>query len=156
VERQITGFHRDEEGHWVADLDCGHARHVRHAPPLTNRPWVLEEASRAERLGRLLECARCAALEWPAGFEPYRRTPVFESATIPAALRADHATKAGVWARIHVLRGRLRFRMQEPAREEELSPARDGIIPPQARHRVEPLGDVAFFIEFHRRAPTRA
>ena len=150
MQRRISGFHRDEESHWVADLDCGHARHVRHLPPLSSRPWVLEEASRSERLGTLLDCLRCDALEWPADFEPYRRTAIFDNATIPEALRADHATKAGVWARIHVLRGRLRLRRHEPALEEELSPGRDGIIPPEARHRVEPLGDVAFFVEFHR------
>ena len=153
MQRRNTGFHRDEESHWVADLDCGHARHVRHAPPLSSRPWVLEEASRAEHLGTLLECVRCDALEWPADFEPYRRTPVFDAATIPEALRADHATKAGVWARICVLSGRLRFRMQQPPRDEELTPTHGGIIPPQAPHCVEPLGEVAFIIEFHRRAP---
>jgi tellurite resistance-related uncharacterized protein len=153
VQRRITGFHRDEESHWVAELDCGHARHVRHLPPLSSRPWVLEEASRAERIGTPLECARCDALEWPDGFEPYRRTPVFDAATLPKALRADHALKAGVWGRIHVLSGRLRFRMQQPPRDEELTPERGGIIPPEAPHSVEPLGEVAFFIEFHRRAP---
>jgi tellurite resistance-related uncharacterized protein len=155
VQRRITGFHRDEEAHWVAELDCGHARHVRHIPPLSSRPWVLEEVSRAEHLGTPLECVRCDALEWPSDFEAYRRTAIFENATIPEALRKDHATKPGVWARIHVLRGRLRLRMQEPALDEELSPDRDGIIPPQSRHRVEPLGDVAFFVEFHRRAAGR-
>ena len=155
MQRRITGFHRDEESHQVAELDCGHARHVRHLPPLSSRPWVLEEASRAERLGTLLDCVRCDALEWPAGFEPYRRTPVFDAATIPDALRADHALKAGVWGRICVLRGRLRYRMQQPPRDEELTPSRVGVIPPEAPHSVEPLGEVAFFIEFHRRAPPR-
>jgi hypothetical protein len=24
MERQVTGFHQDEEGHWVAELECGH------------------------------------------------------------------------------------------------------------------------------------
>jgi tellurite resistance-related uncharacterized protein len=151
VKRAIVGFRRDPQSHWVAELDCGHARHVRHSPPFVERPWVLDESTREARIGQPLECARCDAFEWPADFEPYRRTDVFESGTIPAALREDHATKAGVWGRIHVLRGRLRYRVHEPARDEELSPGRDGVIPPQARHRVEPLGDVAFFVEFHRR-----
>jgi tellurite resistance-related uncharacterized protein len=98
---------------------------------------------------------RCDALEWPDGFEPYRRTRVFDAASIPDALRADHALKAGVWGRICVLSGRLRFRMQQPPQDVELTPTLAGVIPPEARHCVEPLGDVSFFVEFHRRASPR-
>lgn len=58
-ERAITGFHQDEEGHWVADLECGHAQHVRHAPPLQVRPWVLTEEGRAGHLATVLRCMRC-------------------------------------------------------------------------------------------------
>ena len=36
--RPIDGFHQDEEGHWVAELRCGHGQHVRHAPPFWQRP----------------------------------------------------------------------------------------------------------------------
>ena len=57
--RRIVGFHRDEIGDWVADLECGHAQHVRHDPPWQMRPWVLSEAGRAEKLGVELSCARC-------------------------------------------------------------------------------------------------
>ncbi len=32
-ERKILGFHQDEQRDWVADLECGHTRHVRHNPP---------------------------------------------------------------------------------------------------------------------------
>jgi hypothetical protein len=58
-ELAIIGFHRDEEGHWVADLACGHAQHVRHAPPLQTRAWVLTAEGRAEHLGTPLRCMRC-------------------------------------------------------------------------------------------------
>ena len=61
MEQSITGFHRDEEGHWVAELGCGHFRHVRHRPPWEERPWVVTEAGRASRLGRLLGCVKCDA-----------------------------------------------------------------------------------------------
>src|SRR6185312_9250223 len=40
VQRKITGYHRDDEQHWVAELDCGHNQHVRHNPPWVSRPWV--------------------------------------------------------------------------------------------------------------------
>jgi len=38
--RKIVGFHQDENGDWVAELECGHGQHVRHKPPWTSRPWV--------------------------------------------------------------------------------------------------------------------
>lgn len=60
LKRKITGFHQDEEGHWVADLECGHRQHVRHDPPLVSRPWVLTPAGRAARVGAELDCQTCA------------------------------------------------------------------------------------------------
>jgi hypothetical protein len=60
VARRIIGFHTDEEGHWVADLECGHSQHVRHDPPWQNRPWVITEDGRAKALDTALMCVRCA------------------------------------------------------------------------------------------------
>lgn len=59
MQRKIVGFHRDEEQHWVAELECGHGQHVRHDPPWQLRPWVLDPASRAQHLGTTLECRLC-------------------------------------------------------------------------------------------------
>jgi phage shock protein PspC (stress-responsive transcriptional regulator) len=58
--RRIVGFHTDQEGHWVAELECGHTQHVRHEPPLASRPWVVTEAGRKERIGTALICTECA------------------------------------------------------------------------------------------------
>lgn len=65
MRRRIRGFHRDAEGHWVADLACGHGRHVRHDPPLSERPWVLTAEGRQARLGTELDCVRCDRREPP-------------------------------------------------------------------------------------------
>jgi hypothetical protein len=59
MHRRITGFHQDEERHWVAELECGHRQHVRHDPPWQLRPWVLTEEGRASRLGVPLDCVIC-------------------------------------------------------------------------------------------------
>jgi hypothetical protein len=59
VERRITGFHQDEQGDWVAELECGHSQHVRHNPPWTNRPWTLTAEGRAQKIGETLSCKRC-------------------------------------------------------------------------------------------------
>ncbi len=59
MQQAIVGFHLDAEGHFVADLACGHGQHVRHDPPWQNRPWVLTEQGRKEKLGVMLECKKC-------------------------------------------------------------------------------------------------
>lgn len=61
MNRQITGFHQDDEGHWVAELDCGHQQHVRHNPPWTVREWVTTEQGRRAALGSQLDCKACDA-----------------------------------------------------------------------------------------------
>lgn len=57
--QRITGFHLDDEGHWVAELECGHNQHVRHNPPWTVRPWVTTAEGRASKLGVTLACRKC-------------------------------------------------------------------------------------------------
>jgi tellurite methyltransferase len=59
MKRPITGYHRDEQGDWVAELSCGHGQHVRHKPPFTLRPWVETAAGRDSMLGTELDCVRC-------------------------------------------------------------------------------------------------
>jgi len=43
----------------LLSLACGHTQHVRHDPPWQNRPWVLTEQGRKEKLGVMLECKKC-------------------------------------------------------------------------------------------------
>jgi hypothetical protein len=59
MQQRIIGFHKDDENHWVADLKCGHAQHVRHDPPWMERPWVTSEKGRQSRLGLELNCVIC-------------------------------------------------------------------------------------------------
>ena len=88
----------------------------------------------------------------PAGYVAYKRTPEFDAESLPDGLKRDHSTKHGVWARIHVIAGRLRYVVEEPlATESILEPGIDGIVVAEVRHHVEPLGDVRFYVEFYRR-----
>ncbi len=59
MQQPITGYHKDEEEHWVAELSCGHNQHVRHKPPWVERPWVLTEMGRTAMLGERLDCKKC-------------------------------------------------------------------------------------------------
>jgi hypothetical protein len=63
AERRIVGFRQDQEGEWIADLECGHSQHVRHTPPWQERPWVLSPEGRSGRLGTRLPCRLCGKVQ---------------------------------------------------------------------------------------------
>ena len=89
--------------------------------------------------------------ELPEDAVRYGGTSVFSEGSIPANLRRAHRTKAGTWAKIVVLEGRLRYRILEPESEEtELSPGRPGVVEPEALHEVEAPGPVRFRVDFYR------
>lgn len=153
----MTGFHRDHEGHWVAELDCGHDQHVRHDPPWQERPWVTTEEGRTARLGQVLNCLRCDQRELPEGARVRRRTPTFDQDTTPDALRSRHTTKRGVWAVVHVLDGELDYRIAEPlAAQGRLGPGQTAVMPPEVEHEVAPVGRVSFYVELFSGRPDEA
>jgi tellurite resistance-related uncharacterized protein len=84
----------------------------------------------------------------PAGLTAYKRTPTFDQDNLPSGLRREHRTKAGVWALIHVVEGRLRYRILDPLSEEVLTSETPGVVIPEQPHEVEPLGHVRLFVEF--------
>ena len=59
MKRPMTGYRRDEQDGWVAELDCGHYQHLRHRPPFFNRPWVISRTGRDAMLGREPNCVKC-------------------------------------------------------------------------------------------------
>lgn len=152
MRRSITGFNLDEYGDWVAFLSCGHKQHVRHRPPFEERPWVISKLGRSKKLGKPLDCIRCDRFEMPDNFKVYRKTGEFNERTVPRSLRRDHSTKPGVWAKIQVIEGELNYRIDALGAQFELSPERPGIVIPEIRHHVEPIGGVRFFVEFYKKA----
>lgn len=155
MQRTITGWRLDPAAHWVAQLDCGHGRHMRHAPPRAVRPWVTDAAARAARVGSPLDCVKCDRSEWPDGAEPYRSTAWFTHHTVPPGLLADHTTRAGTWGRIEVAEGRLGYEAGPPAEVHQvLDATHAGIVVPQHPHRVVLHGPVRFRVVFCRVPPT--
>ena len=150
MKRPITGFHIDDQGDWVALLNCGHGQHVRHRPPFTNRLWVTTEEGRNDKLEEMLNCVRCDRFELPEHFIAYKQTPMFSEESLPEGLKKDHSTKTGVWAKIIVTEGKLLYRVAALDTEMELSRNQAGIVVPEVLHCVEPLGAVRFFVEFYR------
>lgn len=150
MQRAITGFITDDAGDWVAQLACGHPQHVRHRPPFFSRPWVTTAEGRGERIGQPLDCTRCDRLELPPQFVAYKQTPEFDETTIPPGLTREHTTRAGVWGRIVVLAGGLRYRVEALGVDQQLGPGTPGVVAPEVPHSVEPVGPVRFFVEFLR------
>ena len=85
--------------------------------------------------------------------EPYKSTPVFDENTLPAGLRREHRTKAGVWGIIRVLEGRVRYRVLNPISEMILVLDHPGFVLPDQPHLVEPLGAMQMRVEFYDRNP---
>lgn len=85
---------------------------------------------------------------------PYRSTPVFDQDTLPAALRARHSTKAGVWGVIRVLEGELELTYLEPVESSvPLTPGNPGLVLPEQPHFVTPRGPMQMQVDFHDRPP---
>ncbi|MET4898322.1 DUF1971 domain-containing protein [Sphingomonadaceae bacterium jetA1] len=85
--------------------------------------------------------------------EPYRSTPVFDEISLPAALRAHHATKAGVWGMVRILEGRVRLTYVKPPCKTVLDPATPGLIRPGQPHFVTPLGPMRMRVDFYDQPP---
>jgi tellurite resistance-related uncharacterized protein len=76
---------------------------------------------------------------------------VFTETSVPSGLLGRHRTAPGTWALIHVLEGRLLYRVLDPPSERILDPAEPpGVVEPGVPHQVALLGPVRFQVEFHR------
>jgi tellurite methyltransferase len=69
---------------------------------------------------------------------------------MPARLKKDHSTKAGIWAKIVIAEGKLRYCLDPLDVKMELSENHPGIVVPEVPHRVEPVGPARFFLVFYR------
>jgi hemoglobin len=89
--------------------------------------------------------------ELPAGLEAYGRSPDFTQETLPASLQAAHATKAGTCALVHVLEGKLRYRLDPPHEGEVVAGAgQTVVIEPRMPHGVTFVEPGRIFVEFYR------
>lgn len=134
MQRTIIESIQQPDSKWLTQLSCGHSLHLHNA------------AVPAEPL----DCDACERFELPVQFIAYKQTPMFNEATVPAGILNNHSTKAGVWAKIHVVDGRLRYRVPALNTDQELAAGQIGIVVPEVVHNVQPLGTVSFYVEFYR------
>lgn len=88
----------------------------------------------------------------PETVTEYRRTRIFTNEDVPAALTRAHDTKPGVWGRLEVLRGSLRYHVLEGDHvgTYTINKGEAGVITPAVKHRVEPTGPASFQVVFLR------
>lgn len=149
-QEKIISFTQDDQGHFVAILECGHSVHMRHRPPLESRPWILDAEERKSRVGSLVDCIFCDMPKLPPEARSYQRTRSFDQDSVPKGLLSEHRTKADTFGRIVVESGKLLYEIPSLLRSWVLRPGVDGFIAPEQLHRVAPVGEVRFFVEFYR------
>ena len=149
VHRAMTGFRRDEDGAWIAELSCLHSQHIRHEPPFWEAAWIEDDEERPRRVGQPIECPRCDRAELPDGLHPVRTTATWDASTVPAALRRAHRVAAGTWGVLEVEAGGVRFHADtEPPTDVRVTSGRSQPIPPELDHHIEPEEGARFRITF--------
>lgn len=86
--------------------------------------------------------------------QPYRVTPIFDDVSLPAALRASHHTKAGVWGVVRMIEGRLKLTYLDPFSEIMLDAENPGMLRPQQPHFVTSSGPMKMRVEFYTENPS--
>ncbi len=91
----------------------------------------------------------------PANFRHTRSTPFWTKETVPQALLTHHNTKKGVYGRLSVMSGAVKYygfkdeHASEPEMSVVINAGQFGISPPQYWHRIELLTeDTVFNIDF--------
>lgn len=85
--------------------------------------------------------------------QPYRVTAEWDEASLPAAIRQRHNTKAGTWGLLRVSAGSADLVFEDPPARVTVTPGQPAQIPPQAWHHVELTGPVRLRVEFYREQP---
>ncbi|WP_445177075.1 DUF1971 domain-containing protein [Psychromonas algarum] len=91
----------------------------------------------------------------PEDFVNYKTTPLFTKTNIPKLFLFEHNTKAGVFGKICVTSGSLKFfgfreRRGEIEKEVIINAGETGISPPEYWHKVEFLtDDTEFKVQFY-------
>ena len=87
----------------------------------------------------------------PANYAHTRSTPFWNKDTVPAPLLTHHNTKAGVYGRLSVMQGAVKYfgyadgDATEADLELVIEAGTFGISPPQKWHRIELLTDDTYF-----------
>lgn len=68
---------------------------------------------------------------------------------MPEGLLKDHNTNNGVWGLICLEQGELEY-IIEDKETHILTPDNKGVVEPEIKHHIKPLGKVIFRVEFYK------
>ncbi|MEO1064467.1 MAG: DUF1971 domain-containing protein [Actinomycetota bacterium] len=89
--------------------------------------------------------------ELPSGLRLVRTTPELDESSVPSGLLRSHRVADGVWGRLVVRSGALRFVFEDDdGREVRVAAGDHVVIPPGRPHHLVVDGTVTFVVEFHR------
>lgn len=141
MQRTITNI-RIENDQPLVMLDCLHEIDL-----------SFIDAGNNANIGGVVDCPLCPKLVMPEGLECYKRTGLFDHDSVPKGFLRKHATKSGVWAKIIVTQGRLRYIVDDLGQQcFELDSQTHGVIAPQMKHHVALEASGKFYVEFYRAA----
>ena len=87
----------------------------------------------------------------PIHVKPYKRTPIFDQDSIPDGLRKNHSTKSNVWGLITIIKGELEYHITQDEHELILlDESQPGVVEPEVKHFIKPVGDVQLYVEFYK------
>ena len=90
--------------------------------------------------------------EIPTGLAHVRSTQIFDEHSVPRGLLAAHRIAPGVWGRLVVNTGCVRFQFEDEGSEPRaISAGESVVIPPERPHRVLLDRPATFSVEFYRR-----
>lgn len=98
MKRIINGFRQDKVGDWIAELSCGHTRHLRHQPPFQDVGWVLDPQRRLSKIGEEMTCLACSRGDSDLAEErDLRIAAAVKGACLQAAIEAyQHGKMSGM------------------------------------------------------------
>ena len=89
----------------------------------------------------------------PDNVSSYNKSQSYTDKSTPGMMKKDHRTRAGVWAKIVVMKGSIIYRIEDDPESYTLSPVHPGIIEPAVFHKIDPQAGTKFHLEFFRRPP---
>ena len=102
------------------------------------RPGSRTTIERARRVGTPWPCPLCDRCELPDGLAVVRTTATWDEHTVPRGLVAAHRVAPGMWGRLRVARGAVRFVAEtDPVTDVVVVAPGQQAIPPDVRHHVE-------------------
>lgn len=87
--------------------------------------------------------------EIPDNVHAYNKVE-YTDKTTPGMMKNEHSTRPGVWGKIVVEKGEVRFELPSESKEHLLTPENYGVIEPSVVHKIDPGPGAKFYLEFYR------